>query len=278
VEKDNQSKNLDELYDVMNPIEIREIEQELNQYLVKYPDEQKIDATIDTLRQYVPSQHKQSTKNNERLFKLIQRSVTEITLISKTYWIVSATLFILGYFITRYAAYNPLFTLVIIAPFPFAFGLVEVFKGREKGLLEIEMACKLSAHEIMLSRLLIIGVYNIVLNTFLTFSFVSLINTASMLQILFAWMTPLTFFAALSLWLSMKFRGPIFMTIIVSLWMVFSFLFISKPNWLDFILSLNVAMYMLFLGIGISLFILQIKQLIDKYASFEGGGTFETGY
>src|SRR5690625_7164849 len=91
-----------------------------------------------------------------------------------------------------------------------------------------------------------------------------------MLEILFALMAALTFFAALFLWLSMEFRGPIFMTIIVSLWMVFSFLFISKPNWLDFILSLNVAMYMLFLGIGISLFILQLKQLIDKYASFEG--------
>src|SRR5699024_9831836 len=194
-------------------------------------------ATIDTLRQYVPSKQKQSTKSSEALFRLIKRLATEITLISKIYWFTSVILFILGYLITSYGAYNPLLTLIIIAPFPFILGLIEVFKGRERGLLEIEMTCKLSAYEIMLSRLLLIGVYNIALNTILTFSFAPQIDTVSMLQILFSWMTPLTFFAAISLWISMKFRGPVFMVILVSLWVFFSFLIISKPNWIATILN-----------------------------------------
>src|SRR5699024_817557 len=115
-------------------------------------------------------------------------------------------------------------------------------------------------------------------NTILTFSFASMMDTASMLQILFAWMTPLTFFTALCLWLSIKFRGPVFVTITISLWMVFSFLFISKPSWVATIVNLNFAVYLLFLSIGIILFILQIRQLINKYAFYEGVGTFETSY
>jgi len=278
MKKHNQNENPDELSDLINSIELREIKQELNQYLVKYPNEQKIDATIDTLRQYVPSKQKQSTKSSEALFRLIKRLATEITLISKIYWFTSVILFILGYLITSYGAYNPLLTLIIIAPFPFILGLIEVFKGRERGLLEIEMTCKLSAYEIMLSRLLLIGVYNIALNTILTFSFAPQIDTVSMLQILFSWMTPLTFFAAISLWISMKFRGPVFMVILVSLWVFFSFLIISKPNWIATILNLNFAVYLLFLGIGIFLLALQIRRLINKYASYEGVGRFETSY
>lgn len=255
-----------------------ELEKELHQYLVKYPDEQKIAVTIDTLRQYVPHKQKNTVQMKEQLFTLIKRSATEITLISKTYWIVSAVLFILGYFITNSKTYDPVLTLVIIAPIPFMFGLVEVFKGRERGLLEMEMACKFSAHEIMLARLLLIGVYNIALNTILTISFVSLIDTVSMWQIILVWLTPLTLFASISLWLSMRFRGTVFLTMIVSLWVVFSFIFLSKPSWLDVLIQTNFALYLLFMGVGTLLFVLQMKQLIKKYSSYEGEETVGINY
>lgn len=255
-----------------------ELEKELNHYLVKYPDEQKIDITIDTLRQYVPHKRKSTMHKKQRLLQLLRRSVTEITLISKTYWIVSAILFILGYFITNSTTYDPVLTLVIIAPIPFMFGLIEVFKGREQGLLEMEMACKFSAHEIMLARLLLIAVYNIALNTILTISFVSMIDTVSMWQIILVWLTPLTFFASISLWLSMKFRGPVFLTMVVSLWVIFSFLFLSKPSWLEGLIHANFVMYLLFIGAGTLLLVLQMKRLIKKYASYEGGEVVEISY
>lgn len=258
--------------------ELGGFKKELNQYLVKYPDEQEIDLTIDTLRQYVPHKQKNTMLEKDKLLTLIKRSATEITLISKTYWIVSAILFIFGYFITDSATYDPVLILVIIAPIPFMFGLVEVFKGRERGLLEMEMACKFSAYEIMLTRLFVIGIYNLTLNTILTISFVSLIDTVSMWQVILIWLTPLTFFVSISLWVSMKFRGPVFITILVSLWVIFSFLFLLKPSWLDGLIHANFVLYLLFIGTGTLLLFLQMKQLIKKYASYEGGETVEIIY
>lgn len=258
--------------------ELDELEKELNQYLVKYPDEQKINITIDALRQYVPQKQKNTVRLKERLFLLVKRSTTEITLISKTYWSVSAILFLLGYLMTNSIAYDPLVTLIIIAPIPFVIGLVEVFKGRERGLLEMEMACKFSVHEIMLSRLFLIVIYNLTLNTILTISFASLFDTVSMMQIILAWLTPLTLFAAISLWLSMKFRGPVFITLIGSIWLIMGVLFISRPVWLDVLINMNFIFHLLFMGVGIFLFSLQIRYLIKRYSSYEGVEVIEVNY
>lgn len=258
--------------------ELDELEKELNQYLVKYPDEQNINITIDALRQYVPQKQKKTVHVKERLFLLMKRSVTEITLISKTYWIVSAILFLLGYLMTNSIAYDPLVTLIIIAPIPFVLGLVEVFKGRERGLLEMEMACKFSANEIMLSRLFLIGIYNLTLNTILTISFASLLDTVNMVQIMLIWLTPLTLFAAISLWLVMRFRGPVFITMIGAIWLMMSILFVSRPSWLDIMTNMNFVLYLLFMIVGIFLFSLQLRQLIKRYSSYEGVEVVEVNY
>lgn len=271
----NRKNNIDELVDMMDPIEFEEMENEMNQFLVKYPDEDQIDATIDTLRQYVPDKKKQFMNPFERFWNLLKHSGTELSLISKSYWVASTILFILGYLITNYGAYNPLLTLVILSPVPFIFGLIEVFKGREQGLLEMEMACKFSAHEIMLSRLLLIGVFNITLNTMLTVGFAPMLDSISMLEMLFVWLTPFTMFTAVALWLGMKFRGTVFVTTFVSLWVLFSTWVVSHPVWGDFILNMHIVLHPLFMGIGIIMFVLQMKRLVQKYSFYEGVGNIE---
>lgn len=271
----NRKKNTDEFVDMMESKEFDEIEKKLNYYFVQYPDEHKIDATIDTLRQYVPDKKKQSTKLVERFWALLKHSGREFSLISKSYWLSSIILFIFGYLITNYGAYNPLFTLVILAPIPFIFGLIEVFKGREQGLLEMEMACKFSAHEIMLSRMLLVGVFNITLNTMLTIGFLPLVETISILEILLVWFTPFTIFAAFALWLSMKFRGAVFVMTFLSLWVSFSALVVSYPAWGNFILNMHIAFHFLFMGIGIIMFVIQMKQLVKKYYYYEEVGNIE---
>lgn len=261
--------------DVNEPVKF---EKELNQYIVKYPDEEGINVTIDTLRQYVPHKQKNIPCIKNQIFSLIKRTSTEITLMSKTYWVVSAVLFILGFLLVNSTAYDPLTTLVIISPLPFMFGLVEVFKAREQGLLEMEMTCKFSVYEIMLTRLLLIGLYNISLSTMLTIAFTSLIDSASMWEIIFVWLTPLTFFASISLWISIRFRGFAFLMMIVSLWVFFSFLFLSRPSWLHTLIQMNLTLYILFMGVGTFLLGWQMKQLIKRYSSFEGSETVEISY
>lgn len=267
----------DELDDIFDQAEFEEIGQELSHYLVKFPDEHKIDATIETLRQYVPDRTKQSSSVFDRLFSLIKRAGTEITIVSKTYWVASIILFILSYFIVKQPNDDLLGTLIFLAPLPFMFGLLEVFKGREHGLLEMELTCKFSAYEIMLSRLFLIGVFNVTFNMALTFSIFPRLRIP-LAEIILAWLTPFTFFVAIALWLSMKWRGPVFVTTFLTFWIMLTVLVQINNGWMEAFLTASRVSQLIFLGIGLLLIGIQVRQLIKKYTTYEGGSHFEVNH
>lgn len=246
------------------------IESELSQYIVKYPDEFEIDATINSLRQYVPSKNNESIKFIHKLKRLFEYSKSEVSFINKSYWIVSIILFVLGYIITYGITSNPFATLITLAPVPFLLGLLEVFKGRDQGLMEMEMTCKFSANEIMLSRLLIISLFNLLLNTLLTVALLPLIEEISFIRVLLLWFTPFTLFTALSLWISMKFKGNTFVMTFLPIWLFLSILLTTDPKLSAFILGMHTALHFLFVGLGIFMFAFQLKQVTRKYSKYEG--------
>ncbi|WP_017472545.1 hypothetical protein [Amphibacillus jilinensis] len=272
----NETDN-DELEERFDYKENQVLQQELTDYLVKFPDEDDIDATIDTLRQYVPTQTTKSVNRIERLITLCKRSATEVTVVSKTYWITCTLLFIIGYLITNLADTNPLLTLIFLAPLPFIIGLLEVFKGREHGLLEIELTCKFTTDQIMLSRLFLIGITNVTLNTVLTL-IISPTTGKPILEMLLTWLTPFTFFVAIALWLSIHFKGQVFVTTFLSLWLVFIGLIISNNHWIEALLNINLVIHFICLGFGSLLISIQVKQLINKYQTYEGGQRVEINY
>ncbi|MBM7541645.1 hypothetical protein [Amphibacillus cookii] len=267
----------DELEERFDYNEYQALEQELTDYLVKFPDEDDINATIDTMRQYVPAQTTKSANGIERLITLCKGSATEVTIVSKIYWITCTMLFIIGYLITHQANANPLLTLIFLAPLPFVIGLLEVFKGREHGLLEIELTCKFTTDQIMLSRLFLIGITNVTLNTVLTLT-ISPVTGKPILEILLTWLTPFTFFIAIALWLSIKFKGQVFVTTFLSLWLVFIGLTISNNHWIEALLNINIVIHLICLGFGSLLISFQVKQLINKYQTYEGGQRVEINY
>ncbi|MCZ0703710.1 hypothetical protein J2T56_001952 [Natronobacillus azotifigens] len=269
--------DIDELDDSFDEKEYEALEQELTHYLVKFPDENKIDATVDTLRQYVPDRTTKSVSIRERSFALIKRAKTEVTIVSKTYWIASTFLFFIGYLIANQTNTDPILTLIFLAPLPFIFGLSEVFKGREHGLFEMELACKFSAHEIILSRLFLIGIYNLTLNTVLTLV-LSPVTGKPLIEMILTWFTPFTFFVAIGLWLSMKFKGQIFVTTLLSLWLVFIVIFVINNHWMVAFLNIHYILHLVFLTAGFLLVGLQLIQFTKKYQTFEGGTRVEINY
>lgn len=251
---------------------------ELDQYIVEFPNEFEIDATIHSLRQYVPQKQTASTIFLKRLKKLLNHSKTEVFFMGKSYWIISIILFIIGYFVTITSAQDPIITLVFLAPIPFVFGLVEVFKSRDQGLLEMEMACKFSAHEVMLARLLLVSLFNLTLNTLLTLAFSSYIMTTTLLQVTMLWLTPFTLFTACLLWISMHIRSATLSLTLIPLWGLFTFSLHTDVKWQPLVFDMHIEVHLILTGIGIGLFLLQIKQLINKYSVYEEVGTVEISY
>lgn len=257
---------------------LMDMEKELNEYLVKYPDSNHIQSTIESLHQYVPNPAVKQVPFGQKTVKLLKLSLSELLFMNKLYWVTSFILFILGYFVTLSQSYNPAMTLFVLAPLPFVIGLVELFKGREQGMLEIEMSCKFSAHKIMLSRLLIISMFNIILNIILTISFKPLFDGENILRMISVWFLPLIIFSALALWLNTNVRGVLFNITFVFLWLITSITIINNPVWIQNLLTLPISLFMSAMLFGIGLFTYQVIQLTKKYSIYDGEDTYEFNY
>lgn len=251
---------------------------ELDQYIVEFPNEFEINTTIHSLRQYVPSKQTKITHFFQRFSKLINHTKTEVFFMSKAYWFISIILFIIGYFITILHAYNPIITLIFLAPLPFILGLFEVFKSRNQGLIEMEMACKFSAHEVMLARLLLVSLFNLTLNMLLTLAFSPYIMTTTLLHVTMLWLTPFTLSTAVMLWFSMHVRSTTLSLALIPLWGFFILSLYTDVKWQPYVFDMHIAIHLILIGIAIGLFFIQIKQLINKYSIYEEVGIVEISY
>lgn len=256
----------------------KDLKPELEQYIVQFPDEKEINTTINALRQYVPTKQTRTTQFIQRFMKLINHAKTEVFFMGKAYWLISITLFIIGYFVTMEQALNPIITLIFLAPLPFIIGLLEVFKSREQGLLEIEMACKFSAHEVMLARLLLISLFNLTLNTMLTLAFSPSITGTTLFHVTLLWLTPFTLITAVVLALTLKIRGNIFPLALIPLWGFTVAFVLTDVKWRPFVLEMHLGIHFIFLVVGISFFFIHIRQLINRYSIYEEVGIVEISY
>lgn len=254
------------------------IQEELNHFIIRYPSENEINSTIEELRQYVPNKRKKSVDYMNRLMVLLRLSGMELNLISKSYWGISLILYILGFYISQSLGNNPLLTLLILIPIPIGLGLFEVFKGRDVGMMEMEMACKFSAMELILSRLLLIGIYNFILNIVLTIGLTRINTAISGLEMLVVWFSFLIVFSAISLYLSMKLRGKAFLATNISIWAIFSMILFRDERFLDILIRTHGIVYILLIIIGLATIYLQIRHLMVKYSSLEEVALIESTY
>ncbi|MBW9148865.1 hypothetical protein K2F40_07810 [Clostridium sp. CM028] len=243
----------------------------MQNYTIELPGEEEIDATIEVLRQYVPIK-------NERFKKfchIIRMAAGEITFISKIYWVFCTAIFIIGYFISINQI-DPYITIMALAPLPSILGVVEVFKGRDSGVLEIELSCKISAIEIMLSRILVIGIYSIFMNTALSVVLYMFRSNIDLWKLSVLWLTPLTLVSGVSLWIAMKIKGDYAVAAIVSIWsMVILYMCIDK-KFVNTIMQLDTVAYMVILSISTLMLVLQLKALQSRYNNiFERGNQIE---
>lgn len=247
----------------------------LHKFLVKYPDESEIKETIESLRTYVPDKRKESVNLHGQFYSLMKQIMREVSVISKSYWLISALFYVVGYYFASFASMDYLLMLVMVTPIPFVLGLFEIFKGRESGMLELEMTCKFSVYQIMVSRLVLIGLYNIGLSVVLTLIF----STQLMIpiwEIILIWFAPFTIFAAISLWISMRFSHSSFVVMVISCWLIFTTALLLFEPLVELLLSRSIAKQIVLLFLGVVLCYKQVKDLMNAYRSFKGVEKAET--
>lgn len=221
-------------YDDLNDIEfdnlidedLKEIELFLDSYMVKKVDDEKIENTIDVLREYIPKQAeegiaiklKQSLIGNIK--SIINLAQFNISLVSKSYWIISLVLILLGVIATKKFNFNIYSSAIIMSPIPILLGIFELIKGKEENVWELELSYKYSLKETLLCKIVIILIFSILISLIMT---VTLYNTnceISLLKMIKLSLIPMFVTSAISLIIVSLYRNSNSIGVCVAIWMI----------------------------------------------------------
>lgn len=237
--------------------EINLIEGGLDRYtLSQYPSQDEINQCIDNLYKYVP----QTKSKKKEMNKFIDKIEFQLSYINKLYIIISLMIFIITCGLAINNIINPYGALMFISPIPFVLGVTEVFKGKENNMLELELSYKISGKELILYRMIIIAVFNIILNVIMTVMLCNDIISMQFIKINILWIVPFVWVNFICIILAEKIRSSYAVTIVISLWIVIVAGIYSNNKLVQWLLSLNTCIYGLMIVVGVSAVFIKIKK------------------
>lgn len=256
----NSSEN-DKFIDQLDPV--------LHDYYVPYPSEDQIENTIESLRQYVPAKRKSIFIHCQNLTKLVKDAAISINFMGISYWAVTLLLYAMGYVVLVSLPGNPYKLIFVLAPIPVILGLLEVFRGREENVTELELACKITPQEIVISKILVTCAYNAVLNLALSTILYLQSPLVFLWKMTLLWLVPMIFTGSIALWFCSKVKGPYSILLSLIFWTLFSFVLVSQEQLFEKVINLDPWFFAAFACIGVGIFAGQIVKMKNRYF-FEG--------
>ncbi|MFE6078838.1 hypothetical protein ACFVQB_30770 [Paenibacillus sp. NPDC057886] len=258
--------------------EFSEIASYLDQYAVEFPSQMEIDKTIRALEAHMPgqmSEHLQQTpgRSLRELFQIVRG---EVMIFHKSYWLVCAMLLLIGFWLGIHSTINPYMSGLVLVPVPFVLGLLEVFKGRDQGLMEMELTCKITAQQLMLTRLIVVLAGNMAFVLLLMLAVSGGAGGSISWSAIGLWYTQLIIAAGASLWLAMRVRGGTAVSIFLVAWFGCLWLVLSNPRFITLVQSIQTSVLAALALCGVILLVSQIGQMTRKYTSqTERGYSFD---
>lgn len=215
-------KNIDDdKFEDLLEEDLKEIENFLDSYIVPEVNEYKIEATIDVLRDYMPVTER---KHKVNLYPNVKSSLEliklNLTFVSKLYWMLSLLLVLLGTIITVKFEFNIYETAISIAPIPILLGVFELIKGRDESVWEIELSYKYSLREILLSKIIIIGVFSIGIGLIISILLTNTYSSVNILKMIVLWLIPIFLTSSVSLVIVSIYRSINSIAICLSIWIL----------------------------------------------------------
>ncbi|WP_042274317.1 hypothetical protein, partial [Faecalimicrobium dakarense] len=217
--------------------DLKDIEEFLDTYIVKTVEEEKIEKTIDILREYIPNEvkaiHKKqefisildNIRNNIGLLKL------QISLFSKLYIMLSLLLVLCGVVSIINLNLDVYTSLSIIAPIPMILGMYEIMKGREENVWELELSYKYSFREIILSKLIIIEGFSVIIGLAMSIILFKFNSGSNILKITSSWLIPLCIMTSILLLMSSLFRNTSSIGLSIGIWVLGSTMISSNTSY-----------------------------------------------
>jgi len=155
---------------------------------------------------------------------------------------------------------NPYKVIMSISPIPLLLGLIEVFKGKENNMLELELSFKISGKEIIISRIIIIGIFNIILNTVMSLLFFKSGIDVELLKINILWIVPFVWINLITFIIAKNIRGYYVSLGAISFWILLVSILFKNEYFIQKIMYINMAVYMTMVVVGIYLYYMALKK------------------
>lgn len=237
-----------------------EISEFLTSYTAKAVDEEKIDKTVDVLREYMPK-----AKEKYKLLKLFKN---EITYVNRVYWIISMLVIIFGFFITNQQNYSIYKTLLCISPIPIILGIYEAERGKREKTWELEKSFKHSYSKIMVTKILIILSFTTILNMLISLLICSGQESCELIRIMTAWIAPISIVFLVNIIISSKISSNYSMMITTALWILT--LVLGSEKIINFIERAKILSLIITISISIGVFLLTISKFYNYAEKYEG--------
>ncbi|MEK3890338.1 hypothetical protein [Bacillus sp. FSL K6-3431] len=188
----------------MKKLEDHELEDLLTEFSIEYPDEEEIEQTIMQLHQYVPNKKKNPL--TRFIPTPLRNAFIDSLQFSRSFWISNLVYLAIGLSFVFLIDANPYMTLFYLAPLPVLIGLIDIFRSRDEGMIELELSFKFSHSDLILSKLTIVGIFNLACTLFLIIVFNIFAKPLILIDLLQYWAAPYTAIIALSLFLSINLK------------------------------------------------------------------------
>ncbi|GKX32244.1 hypothetical protein SH1V18_47240 [Vallitalea longa] len=228
---------------------------------ITYPSELEIDKTINTLKQYMPSEG--CIESNKKNFDLYKKIKKDLSMVNGFYWYFNLALYVIGFILTL-TSKNPYITISFYSPIPFIIIFFEDIKGRDPQILEMELACKNTVQTIMLTRITITAFYNLLLMSIISAIIYFIIPTITLFNLLITWLTPIILVNNITLFIIKRIRTSYILSSIILVWIGVIVWVMNTPNVIESLYTINYSIYIGFILIGILLLVFQLKAYIKK--------------
>lgn len=242
----------------MKKLNDHELEEWLSEFDIEYPDEEKVENTIMKLHPFVPKKKKQ-------LWTIVipaplRDAYQETLQFSQTFWISNLLYLILGLTIVFLIDGDPYLTLFFLSPIPIIISLYEIFRSRDQGMMELELSFKFSVSNLILSKLTLVGIFNLACTLLLIVIFSFFATPIVLIDLLQYWAAPYSAIVSLSLLLSIKLRTLFVIPVSLAI-MTFLGLMVGKVIDIQLIIPEKLSIAIIACAmIGIGLAIKMIKR------------------
>lgn len=247
----------DEQFENLLEVDLMDIEDYLDSYVVNQVDEEKIDSTIDILKAYMPKEEVETVKKDIRIFDAIKENIglikLQLSLISRLYLILSLLLILVGTIATVKLNLSVYLSASIIAPIPILLGIFEVIKGREENVWELELSYKYSLREIILSRLIIINVISILISIIISINLNNIYSQINLFNMISIWLIPIFAISSVSLVITSVYRSMNSIALCMAVWILGAMVISLYEKMADIAnINLSIALGISAIGVVIS--------------------------